>query len=126
MSFDDHLDSEQLATLARVLNDYCTEAGIPKGHPARDHFGRRLISLFRSGIDQPDDLKSKMNAGYEDWLGEIGATGPFIPPKLSSEDRLVARIGSQRQTSGRENTMSCESAYGWVAPKPASMMIWER
>ncbi|WP_268929929.1 hypothetical protein [Mesorhizobium muleiense] len=30
MSFDDHLDSEQLATLAKVLKDYCTEAGIPE------------------------------------------------------------------------------------------------
>ncbi|WP_287318928.1 hypothetical protein [Mesorhizobium sp.] len=89
MSFDDHLDSEQLATLAKVLKDYCTEAGIPKGHPAWEHFGRRLMSLFQSGIHHPDELTSKMNTGYEHWLGEIGATGPFIPPKLSSEDRLV-------------------------------------
>ena len=89
MSSDDHLDSEQLAMLTKVLNDYCTEAGIPEGHPAWEHFGRRLKSLFQSGIHDPDELVSKMNTGYEDWLGEIGATGPFIPPKLSSEDRLV-------------------------------------
>ena len=89
MSFDDHLDPEQLAILTKVLNDYCTEAGIPEGHPAWEHFGRRLKSLFQSGIHDPDELVSKMNTGYEDWLGEIGATGPFIPPKLSSEDRLV-------------------------------------
>ncbi len=89
MSIDDHLDSEQLATLAKVLKDYCTEAGIPEGHPAWEHFGRRLMSLFQSGIHHPDELTSKMNTGYEDWLGEIGATGPFIPPKLSYEDRLV-------------------------------------
>jgi len=89
MSSDDHLDPEQLAILTKVLNDYCTEAGIPEGHPAWEHFGRRLKSLFQSGIHDPDELVSKMNTGYEDWLGEIGATGPFIPPKLSSEDRLV-------------------------------------
>jgi len=90
MSFDDHLDSEQLGTLAKVLNDYCTEAGIPEGHPAREHFGRHLMSLFQAGIHHPDELMSKMNTGYEDWLGEIGATGPFIPTKLSSADHDVA------------------------------------
>jgi len=89
MSFDDHLDSEQLATLAKVLNAYCTEAGIPEGHPAWQHFGRRLMSLFQSGIHHPDELTSKMNTGYEDWLGEIGATGHFTPPKLSAADRVV-------------------------------------
>ena len=79
---------EQVAMLRTVLNDYCNEAGIPEG-PAKEHFSRRLMSLFQSGIVNPGDLKSQMNSGYEDWLGEIGATGPFIPPKLSSADRLV-------------------------------------
>jgi hypothetical protein len=81
-------NSQQVIMLRKVLNDYCTEAGIPEG-PAKEHFSRRLMSLFQSGIVNPDDLKSKMNSGYEDWLGEIGVTGPFIPPKLSSADRLV-------------------------------------
>ncbi|ESX23323.1 hypothetical protein X767_16060 [Mesorhizobium sp. LSJC264A00] len=75
--------------LAKVLNDYCTEAGIPEGHPARDHFARRLMSLFQRGVTDAADLKAKMNDGYEEWLGEIGATGPFHPPKLSTEDRLL-------------------------------------
>ena len=89
MSFDTSIDSEQLSMLAKVLNAYSDEAGIPEGHPARAHFGRRLMSLFRSGMVDPDDLKSKMNDGYEDWLGEIGATGHFTPPNLSAADRLV-------------------------------------
>ena len=89
MSFDHPINSRQLSMLAKVLNDSCTAAGIPKGHPAREHFGRRLMDLFQSGVDQPQELMSKMNAGYEEWLGETGAIDHFIPPKLSSEDRLV-------------------------------------
>ncbi|BCG87921.1 hypothetical protein MesoLj113c_40310 [Mesorhizobium sp. 113-3-9] len=89
MSLDNLVNSEQLSMLTKVLNSYCEEAGIPIGHPAREHFGRRLMSLFQSGIIDPGALKAKMNAGYEDWLGEIGATGSFIPPKLSSDDQLV-------------------------------------
>lgn len=52
-----------------------------------------------------------MNTGYEDRLGEIGAIGPFIPPKLSSEDRLVGDTilpGSdrRRQASGRHHDLA--------------------
>ncbi|MER8864345.1 hypothetical protein NKI19_11585 [Mesorhizobium sp. M0751] len=106
---DAPLDSKQLSMLAAVLKGYCDEAGIPEWHPAREHFGRRLMSLFQSGVIEPDTLKAKMNDGYEDWLGEIGATGPFIPPKLSSEDRLVGDNilpGSDRRgrPAVRENT----------------------
>ena len=89
MPNDGPINSQQVIMLRAVLNDYCTEAGIPADHPAKEHFSRRLMSLFQSGIVQPDDLKSKMNDGYEDWLGEIGATGHFTPPKLSDADQLV-------------------------------------
>jgi hypothetical protein len=89
MFYDGSADPQQLAMLTKVLNDYCSEAGIPDGHAAKEHFGRRLMSLFKSGIDQPDQLTAKMNTGYEDWLGEIGATGHFTPPELSPADRLV-------------------------------------
>ncbi|MER9167681.1 hypothetical protein NKI12_09900 [Mesorhizobium australicum] len=89
MSYDTPIEPEQLSMLTKVLSDYCTEAGIPESHPARDHFARRLMSLFQRGVADAADLKAKMNDGYEEWLGEIGATGPFHPPKLSAEDRLV-------------------------------------
>jgi hypothetical protein len=88
MQFDAWLDSEQLSMLATVLDDYCDKAGIPQDHPAKQHFGRRLLSLFRSGVIEPARLTAKMNSGYEEWLGEIGATGHFKPPKLSSDDQL--------------------------------------
>lgn len=88
MQFDASLDSEQLSMLAAVLDDYCDKAGIPQDHPARVHFGRRLLSLFQSGVTEPARLTAKMNSGYEEWLGEIGATGHFKPPKLSSGDQL--------------------------------------
>jgi len=89
MSHDAPIESEQLSMLADILNAYCNEAGIPEGHPAREHFGRRLISLFQSGVTDASVLRSKMNDGYEEWLGEIGAKGYFHPPKLSAKDRLV-------------------------------------
>ncbi|ESY89713.1 hypothetical protein NKI51_26040 [Mesorhizobium australicum] len=82
-------ESAQLSMLARVLSNYCNEAGIPAWHPAKEQFRRRLMILFRSGINQPDDLKAQMNSGYDEWLGEIGATAHLTPPSLSTEDRLV-------------------------------------
>jgi len=57
MSYDSQIEPEQISMLAMVLNDYCNEAGIPEWHPAREHFGRRLTSLFQSGVVQAGDLK---------------------------------------------------------------------
>jgi hypothetical protein len=89
MSYGGFADSQQLSMLAKVLSDYCAKAGIPEGHAARDQFGRRLMDLFKSGIDQPDQLNSQMNTGYDEWLGEIDAPDHFTPPKLSTIDRLA-------------------------------------
>lgn len=89
MSHDESLDSGQLSMLAKILNDYCDRAGIPKGHPAREHFGRRLMDLFQAGVSEPGQLTARMNSGYDEWLGEIGAAGHFKRPKLSSDDQLV-------------------------------------
>ena len=53
MFYDGSADPQQLAMLTKVLNDYCSEAGIPDGHAAKEHFGRRLMSLphLRSGAE---------------------------------------------------------------------------
>jgi hypothetical protein len=54
-------DAEQLATLTRILDDYCEQAGIEGSHPAREHLARRLIALFSGGIDSPDDIKMALD-----------------------------------------------------------------
>ena len=50
MSYDGPINSQQVMMLRTVLNDYCIEAGVPADHPAREHFSRRLMSLFQSEI----------------------------------------------------------------------------
>jgi hypothetical protein len=54
-------DAEQLATLTRILDDYCEQAGIEGSHPAREHLARRLIALFSGGIDSPDDIRMALD-----------------------------------------------------------------
>ena len=54
-------DDKQLATLTRVLDEYCEQAGIEGSHPAREHLARRLIALFSGGIDSPDDIRMALD-----------------------------------------------------------------
>ena len=62
MPFRGIADETQLATLTRILDDYCEQAGIEGSHPAREHLARRLIALFSGGIDSPDDLRMALHA----------------------------------------------------------------
>ncbi|RWK53540.1 MAG: hypothetical protein EOR48_21955 [Mesorhizobium sp.] len=55
------LDSEQLATLTRILDEYCEQVGVEGSHPAREHLARRLFALFSGGIDSPDDIKMALD-----------------------------------------------------------------
>jgi hypothetical protein len=57
----DILDSEQLATLTRILDEYCEQVGVEGSHPAREHLARRLFALFSGGIDSPDDIKMALD-----------------------------------------------------------------
>lgn len=72
MVFNRSMDSEQLLLLTKVLDDYCCQAGIAVGHPARERLGRRIVELFQSGIHNPDELLPALNSGYDEWLGEVG------------------------------------------------------
>lgn len=63
-------DAEQLATLTRILDDYCEQAGIEGSHPAREHLARRLIALFSGGIDSPDDIKMALDKLSKRWQAE--------------------------------------------------------
>jgi hypothetical protein len=61
MTFRGSIDSDQLATLTRILDDYCEQSGIEGSHPAREHLARRFFALFSGGIDSPDDIKMSLD-----------------------------------------------------------------
>ena len=62
MPFRGISDAEQLATLTRILYEYCEQAGMEGTHPAREHLARRLIALFSGGIDSSDDIKMALDS----------------------------------------------------------------
>jgi hypothetical protein len=64
-------DAEQLATLTRILDDYCEQAGIEGSHPAREHLARRLIALFSGGIDSPDDIRMALDGISKDFQTDL-------------------------------------------------------
>ena len=42
-------DETQLVSLARILDDFCTEFGIANGDEEREEIGRRIMALFNCG-----------------------------------------------------------------------------
>ena len=60
-------DEKQLATLTRILDDYCEQAGIEGSHPAREHLARRLIALFSGNVDSPDDIRMALDSASNGW-----------------------------------------------------------
>ena len=71
MPFRNIVDAEQLATLTRILDDYCEQAGIEGSHPARERLAIRLIALFTGGIDNPDDMKMALDGIAKDPSGNF-------------------------------------------------------
>jgi hypothetical protein len=63
MSFRGVADSEQIAILTRVLDDYCREHGIEKGDPKREAFGCHIMAIFNSGLRRVDEIRATL-AGY--------------------------------------------------------------
>ena len=72
MIFNGSADSDQLSILAKVLDEYCRQAGIAAGHAARERLGRRVMELFQGGTDNSADLHAAMNSSYGEWLGDVG------------------------------------------------------
>lgn len=72
LSFNRVADPTQLSMLATVVDEYCHQAGIAVGDPARERIGRHIIELFRSGMDKPDELLLALDHHYDEWLGEGG------------------------------------------------------
>lgn len=67
MTFRGIVDDEQLATLIRIMDEYCEQAGIEGSHPAREHLARRLIALFTGGIDNPDEIRKALDSASNGW-----------------------------------------------------------
>lgn len=84
MTFNGSIDPKQLSVLTKVLDEYCSQAGIAVDHPARERLGRRLMELVQGGMDQPSDLFAALNSGYDEWLGEVGMATK-AEPAVSSE-----------------------------------------
>lgn len=49
-------DPDQLAMLARVLEEYCAQSGILANSPEREHMAATLIALYERGIVEPERL----------------------------------------------------------------------
>ena len=71
MTGRDILDAEQLATLTRILDDYCEQTGFEGSHPAREHLARRLFALFSGGIDSPDDIRMALDSISKDFQTDL-------------------------------------------------------
>ncbi|TIQ11000.1 hypothetical protein [Mesorhizobium sp.] len=65
MTYRSMADDEQLATLTRIFDEYCEQAGIEGSHPAREHLARRLIALFTGGLDSPDDIRMALDSAWQ-------------------------------------------------------------
>jgi hypothetical protein len=64
-------DAEQLATLTRILDEYCEQAGMEGTHPAREMLARRLIALFIGGMDSPDDFRMALDRISKDFQADL-------------------------------------------------------
>jgi hypothetical protein len=49
MTFISIADGAQLATLTKILDDYCREFGIANGDPIREDIGRHIMALYSYG-----------------------------------------------------------------------------
>lgn len=63
-------DAEQLAALARLLDEYSKEMGIAGDKPARNRLAARIMCLFNEGITNPGDIKRNLDSSPSAWLIE--------------------------------------------------------
>lgn len=63
-------DAEQLAALAKLLDEYSKEIGIVGDKPARDRLAARIMCLFNEGITNPEDIRRNLDSSPSAWLVE--------------------------------------------------------
>ena len=61
MSLQGTARPEDLATLARALDDRCRELGLSNGDAGREQLVRRVMQIFETGILSADDLKRELS-----------------------------------------------------------------
>lgn len=66
-----YADSDQLSFLAKILDDYCTQAGLDARHPARLFLARRLLALQTSGEQDTTELSSALAATLAGYLSDL-------------------------------------------------------
>jgi hypothetical protein len=115
MTFNGSMDSEQLSLLDKVLDDYCRQAGIAVGHPAKERLGRRIVELFLGGIHNPDELLPALNSGYDEWLGEVG-----LP---SSSSGYAASLASDTAPPEPCSPMPVEARGGGTSRFPQADVV---
>lgn len=67
MKYPGIADEAQLAILTKMLDDHCTERGIPNGDPAREALGRRIMALFNCrcySFEQIEEMLRRASAAY--------------------------------------------------------------
>ena len=63
-------DAEQLAALARLLDEYSKEMGIAEDQPARNRLAARIMCLFNEGITNPENIRRNLDSSPSGWLIE--------------------------------------------------------
>ena len=75
-------DETQLVSLARILDDFCTEFGIANGDEEREEIGRRIMALFNCGYSLGAD---RTGAASGMGRGGIGRLTRLLSPQPREE-----------------------------------------
>lgn len=78
-------DAEQLAALAKLLDEYSKEIGIVGDKPARDRLAARIMCLFNEGIINPEDIRRNLDSSPGAWLVEQYPASAASDVELKSE-----------------------------------------
>ncbi|WP_149908465.1 hypothetical protein [Mesorhizobium sp. SARCC-RB16n] len=62
MQANGHVDPEQLAMLAGLLDEHCQASGIQLESPEHEILASRILTLFTGGMTAIDDLKQALTS----------------------------------------------------------------
>ena len=55
-------DSEQLAALTKLLDEYSQELGLVGDLAARNQLAMRIMDLFNNGLTKPEDIRRHLDS----------------------------------------------------------------
>ncbi|MEQ1941259.1 hypothetical protein ABMA32_02420 [Mesorhizobium sp. VNQ89] len=88
-------DPDQLVMLAKVLEIYCTQAGILANSPEREQIAATIIALYERGISDEEQLIASLPARNS--MGN-GSDGKRAQPAVGSD---VANVTSTKTAIDR-------------------------